>query len=102
MLECDEVSKEDLDKLYRQRWHVELDFRNIKTTLGMDILRCKDPEMVEKELWVNLLAYNLVRLLMAQARWQLWSRLGRVHSPIWTLSANELHKIQATWPARAC
>ena len=63
----DSVSKEDLDELYQQRWHVELDFRNIKTTLGMDVLRCKDPEMVEKELWVNLLAYNLVRLLMAQA-----------------------------------
>jgi hypothetical protein len=67
MLDSDAVSKEDLDELYQQRWHVELDFRNIKTTLGMDVLRCKDPEMVEKELWVNLLAYNLIRLLMAQA-----------------------------------
>ena len=50
-----------------QRWHVELDFRNIKTTLGMEVLRCLTPQMVEKELWVNLLAYNLIRLLMAQA-----------------------------------
>jgi hypothetical protein len=61
------VSKAQLAKLYVQRWHVELDFRNIKTTLGMDVLRCLTPQMVEKELWVNLLAYNLIRLLMAQA-----------------------------------
>ncbi|MCP5443706.1 MAG: IS4 family transposase [Chromatiaceae bacterium] len=59
--------KKELSDLYLQRWHVELDFRNIKTTLGMDVLRCMTPKMVEKELWVNLLAYNLIRLLMAQA-----------------------------------
>jgi hypothetical protein len=62
-----EARKKDLLALYAQRWHVELDLRNIKTTLGMDVLRCRTPEMVEKELWVNLLAYNLIRLLMAQA-----------------------------------
>jgi hypothetical protein len=56
-----------LKALYRQRWHVELDLRNIKTTLGMEHLRCKTPEMAVKELWVYLLAYNLIRLLMAQA-----------------------------------
>jgi len=53
--------------LYRRRWNVELDLRNIKTALGMEQLRCKTPEMVIKELWVYLLAYNMVRLLMAQA-----------------------------------
>jgi len=53
--------------LYRQRWNVELDLRNIKTTLGMEQLRCKTPEMARKELWVFLLAYNLIRLLMAQS-----------------------------------
>jgi hypothetical protein len=58
-----------LKALYRQRWHVELDLRNIKTTLGMEQLRCKTPEMARKELWVYLLAYNLIRLLMAQAAW---------------------------------
>jgi IS4 transposase len=62
-----EVSKSILKALYRKRWHVELDLRNIKTTLGMDTLRCKSPEMAIKELWVYLLAYNLIRLLMAQA-----------------------------------
>jgi len=61
------VPKAVVKALYRSRWNVELDLRNIKTTLGMEILRCKTPEMAVKELWVYLLAYNLIRLLMAQA-----------------------------------
>lgn len=61
------VRKGELDQLYAQRWNVELDLRNIKITLDMDVLRCLTPQMVEKELWVHLLAYNLIRLLMAQA-----------------------------------
>jgi hypothetical protein len=61
------VCKRELSRLYEQRWHVELDLRNIKTSLGMEILSCRSPDMVEKELWVYLLAYNVVRLLMAQA-----------------------------------
>ncbi len=64
------VSKGELDRLYAQRWNVELDLRNLKTTLGMEVLRCLTPPMVEKELWVHLLAYNLIRLLMAQAALQ--------------------------------
>ena len=67
MLDSRKTRKRDLSALYTQRWHVELDLRNIKTTLGMEVLRCQSPEMVEKELWVNLLAYNVIRLLMAQA-----------------------------------
>ena len=67
MLEPRKVGKRALSKLYAKRWNAELDIRNIKTTLGMEVLRCRTPEMVEKEFWVNLLAYNLVRLLMAQA-----------------------------------
>ena len=62
-----DTPKHVLKALYRQRWNVELDLRNIKTTLGMEQLRCKTPEMAIKELWVYLLAYNLIRLLMAQA-----------------------------------
>jgi hypothetical protein len=61
------VPKSELSALYARRWHIELDIRNIKTTLGMEVLRCLTPAMVEKELWVCLLAYNLIRLLMAQA-----------------------------------
>jgi len=59
--------KGTLKQLYRHRWHVELDLRHIKTTLGMEMLSCKTPAMAEKELWVYLLAYNLIRLLMVQA-----------------------------------
>ena len=61
------VTKAELERLYWQRWNVELDLRNIKTTLGMDTLRCKTPQMCEKEFWVYLLTYNLIRLLMAEA-----------------------------------
>ncbi len=62
-----QTPKQVLRALYRQRWNVELDLRNIKTTLGMEHLRCRTPQMAIKELWVYLLAYNLIRLLMAQA-----------------------------------
>jgi hypothetical protein len=67
LLDPRRVRKGELAELYRRRWHVELDFRNIKTTLGMEVLSCQSPQMVQKELWVHLLAYNLIRLLMAQA-----------------------------------
>lgn len=66
-LDAKAAPKNQLKVLYRRRWNVELDLRNIKTTLGMAHLRCKTPEMAIKELWVYLLAYNLIRLLMAQA-----------------------------------
>jgi len=59
--------KKELSNLNKQRWHIELDLRNIKTTLGMETLSCKTPLMNEKEMWVYFLAYNLIRLVMAQA-----------------------------------
>lgn len=62
-----ETPKAALKALYRERWQAELDLRHIKITLGMEMLSCKTPLMVQKEIWVYLLAYNLIRLLMAQA-----------------------------------
>ena len=53
--------------LYERRWSGEVDIRSIKSTMQMDILRCKTPEMVEKEIWTHLLAYNLLRTIMAVA-----------------------------------
>src|SRR6266516_3284911 len=53
--------------LYERRWSGEVDIRSIKSTMKMDILRCKTPEMVEKEIWAHLLAYNLLRTVMAVA-----------------------------------
>ena len=67
ILDPDEVSKEDLLDLYRQRWNNELDLRSIKTTMQMEELRCKTPELVRKEIWTHVLAYNLIRTIMAQA-----------------------------------
>jgi hypothetical protein len=54
-------------ELYRTRWRIELDLRNIKMTLGMEQLRCNTLAMARKELWVYVLAYNPIRLLMARA-----------------------------------
>jgi len=56
-------------ELYRRRWAVELCFRDIKTTLGLDVLRCQSPELVDKEIWLQVIAYNLVRALMLEAAW---------------------------------
>jgi Transposase DDE domain len=53
--------------LYEQRWSGEVDIRSIKSTMQMDVLRCKTPEMVHKEIWAHLLAYNLLRTAMAVA-----------------------------------
>ena len=52
---------------FKQRWHVEVDFRNLKTTLGLVVLSCKTPEMCQKEMRVYFLANNFIQLLMAQA-----------------------------------
>ena len=56
-----------LGDLFRQRWHAELDIRSLKTTMGMEMLRTKTPEMVRKEVGMNLLAYNLIRGVMAES-----------------------------------
>ena len=67
LLDPEEVSANDLAELYRARWNAELDLRSLKETMQMDILRCKTPELVRKEIWTHILAYNLIRTIMAQA-----------------------------------
>jgi hypothetical protein len=62
-----EVCKREIGKLFLRRWNVELDLRNIKSTLGMERLTCRTPALCEKEVWVYALAYNLIRSLMATA-----------------------------------
>jgi hypothetical protein len=59
--------KEEIAHLYDYRWNVELDIRDIKQTLGLDHARCKTPEMILRELWVTMLAYNLIRKVIATA-----------------------------------
>ena len=58
---------EEIASLYLKRWDVELFFRDIKTTMGMDILRCQSPDMIRKEILMNFIAYNGVRRLMYEA-----------------------------------
>jgi hypothetical protein len=67
LLDAETFSRGDLVDLYRARWHAELDLRSLKETMHMDVLRCKTPELVRKEIWTHLLAYNLIRTVMAQA-----------------------------------
>jgi IS4 transposase len=67
LLDPNKYPAEDLAWLYAERWRVELWFRDIKTSMGMEVLRCKSPKMVHKELEMFFIAYNLIRCLMAQA-----------------------------------
>jgi hypothetical protein len=67
MLDAVEYTKEEVADLFMKRWNIELDLRSIKDVLQMDVLRCKTPEMVQKEIWMHLLAYNLIRGVMAKA-----------------------------------
>jgi hypothetical protein len=66
LLDAD-ITGDDLAHLYRARWTAELDLRSLKQTLQMDVLRCKTPDLARKELWAHILAYNLIRTIMAQA-----------------------------------
>ena len=67
LTDAQQVSKEELNELYVQRWHIELDLRTLKSVMGMETLRCKSPQRVEKEVGAFFLAYNLIRAAMAQA-----------------------------------
>jgi hypothetical protein len=67
LLDRGRYSREAVTALYGARWQVELDIRSLKAHLGLGELRCQSPEMVAKELWGGLLAYNLVRKVGCQA-----------------------------------
>ena len=58
---------EQLALLYARRWQIELWFRDLKTSMGMNVLRCQSPKMIHKELEMFFIAYNLIRCLMVQA-----------------------------------
>ena len=64
LLDAQTYSAEALGQLYLRRWALELFFRDIKTTLGLDVLRCQTPALVRKEIVMHALAYNLIRALM--------------------------------------
>ena len=91
LTDADEYTHEDVAELYHRRWLVELDIRAIKINLGMDVLRCKTAEMVRREIWTCLLAYNLIRKAMLEAALQ----AGRCPRQLSFTAA--LQKIAAAW-----
>ena len=95
LTDANAYTKDDVAELYHKRWLVELDIRTIKVTLGMEILRCKKPEMVRREIWTCLLAYNLIRQTLLQAA------LAAGHSPRQLSFTAALQKIAASWATLA-
>jgi Transposase DDE domain len=67
LLDATRYTTEAITELYYQRWQMELSFRDLKTTMGMEMLRCQTPAMIEKEIRIGLVAYNCIRALMAEA-----------------------------------
>jgi hypothetical protein len=67
LLDTEQITGDDLTQLYRVRWNTGPDLRSLKRTTQMEILRCKTPELVRKEIWTHLLAYDLIRTIIAQA-----------------------------------
>ncbi len=91
LTDAETYPRDDIAELYHRRWLAELDIRAIKETLGMDHLRCKSPEMVRREIWTCLLAYNLIRQTMAQSA----QRQGM--SPRRLSFAAALQKLASSW-----
>jgi hypothetical protein len=67
LLDSDEYTHHDLATVFRLRWHAELNLRSLKIVMQMDHLRCKEPHRVRNEFYMHLLAYNLIRQVMAEA-----------------------------------
>jgi len=86
----------DLADLFRRRWEIETDLAHIKTTMKMDYLRTKSPEMVRKEIWAHLLAYNLIRTLM----WDAAEHRRRL-SPLRLSFKGAMQEMMALWPFSA-
>ena len=67
LLDAEQYPVAELIALYARRWRLELCLRDVKTTLGLEKLRCQSPAMVRKELLAGLIAHNLIRCVMAAA-----------------------------------
>lgn len=86
---------EAIAALYLRRWEVETDLGHLKTTLGMAVLRTRSPEMVEREVWAHLLAYNLVRTVM-------WDAAERRHiAPLSVSFTGAFQEMLNLWPFSA-
>jgi len=95
LTDATKYTKDDIAELYHQRWLAELDIRAIKVTMGMDVLRCQSPEMVQREIWTCLLAYNLIRQTMLEAA------LQAERSPRELSFTAALQKVAAAWAVLA-
>jgi len=91
LLKGKKYTQQDIAELYHQRWLVELDIRAIKIQLGMDVLRCRSPEMVRREIWTCLLAYNLIRKTILES-----AKRGKL-SPRQISFTAALQKVAASW-----
>ncbi|MEK6575846.1 MAG: IS4 family transposase, partial [Chloroflexota bacterium] len=67
LTDAEQYTTEEIAELYGFRWNAELDIRSLKSSLNLGHVRCKSPEMVRRELWTTLLAYNLIRTTAAGA-----------------------------------
>jgi hypothetical protein len=67
LLDTEAYPADEVASIYIHRWEIELRFRDIKTTMGMELLRTKTPEMVRKEVLMHMIVYNAIRLLMLKA-----------------------------------
>jgi hypothetical protein len=67
LLDAEQFPRDEIAVLYRLRWEAEINLRSLKVAMNMDVLRCQTPDMVRKEIWAHLLAYNLIRTVIAQA-----------------------------------
>lgn len=66
-LKYKKYNKQELAKIYKRRWDVEINLKSVKETMDMDFLSCKTPEMVRKEIGIHFLAYNCIRIIIAEA-----------------------------------
>ena len=88
LLDRKRYPRKKLVKLYRRRWDMELTFRHIKTSMNMELLKCKTPKRCRCELWMGLLAYNIIRGVMLDA-----ARKGKL-SPSKISFAGTMHRLK--------
>ena len=91
LTQAEGYAKEAIGDLYRRRWQVELDIRSLKVGLQMDPLRCQSPFMLDREVWANVLSYNLIRKVAAQA-----ARLHKCHPREISFTATK-QAVEASW-----
>jgi hypothetical protein len=95
LTDLEKYTQNQVAELYHKRWLAELDIRALKISLGMDVLRCQTPDMVRKEVWTCLLAYNLIRQSMLEAA------LAAQLSPRQLSFTAAMQKIAASWATLA-